>query len=482
MFTKEDYIASISLQKQMKERVNSDPYRLAFHIMPPTGWLNDPNGLCQFKGINHIYYQYSPLTPNWGMKLWGHVTTKDWITYQEEEPFLFADTSYDKDGVYSGSAYVLDDKIHYFYTGNVKHLDQDYNYISDGREQNTIEVISKDGVTQDAKRLVLTNQDYPSNMSCHVRDPKVFEKDGAYYMVLGARTLEDVGCVILYKSLDLQHWEYHMCISTKEPFGYMWECPDIFELDGKMFLLCCPQGVKTQGIQFENVYQFGYFELFLDLDQKTYTLSKFKELDHGFDMYAPQSFEDEQGRRIMLAWMGIPDASYDNHPTVEKGWQHALTMPRELYVNNGMLCQKPLQEFQSLRTKQHFENIHKYYHRDAFITYECKVTFDCCTHLIAELRDGVTLRYEHQILSLELGVCGCGRDKRSVHLDVLEELHIFVDTSSVEVFINGGLEVFTSRYYSDVISPLQMNGEFDGSLEQYELQGFHVQERLALIN
>lgn len=65
---------------------------------------------------------------------------------------------------------------------------------------------------------------------------------------------------------------------------------------------------------------------------------------------------------------------------------------------------------------------------------------------------------------------------------MLEELHIFVDTSSVEVFINGGLEVFTSRYYCDVISPLQMNGEFDGSLEQYELQGFHVQERLALIN
>ena len=59
-----------------------------------------------------------------------------------------------------------------------------------------------------------------------------------------------------------------------------------------------------------------------------------KLFDRGFDFYAPQSFEDESGRRILIGWMGIPDADYTN-PTEEAGWQHALTIPRELSVRDG---------------------------------------------------------------------------------------------------------------------------------------------------
>lgn len=90
--------------------------------MPPTGWMNDPNGLCQFHGINHIYFQYTPFLAGWGTKLWGHYTTQDWIHYEEEEPFLFPDTKWDRDGVYSGSAIVKEDGIHFFYTGKCKAL------------------------------------------------------------------------------------------------------------------------------------------------------------------------------------------------------------------------------------------------------------------------------------------------------------------------------------------------------------------------
>ena len=60
-----------------------------FHVTPPCGWMNDPNGLCEFQGVNHIYFQYTPFLAGWGTKLWGHYTTKDWIHYKEEEPFLY---------------------------------------------------------------------------------------------------------------------------------------------------------------------------------------------------------------------------------------------------------------------------------------------------------------------------------------------------------------------------------------------------------
>ena len=190
MMNREDYVKQIPVFQYMRETVKKDENRLHFQLMPPTGWMNDPNGLCEFQGINHIYFQYTPFLAGWGTKLWGHYTTTDWIHFQECEPFLFPDCDWDRDGVYSGSAFVDGDKIHYFYTGNVKLQDKDYDYILEGREQNTIHLVSEDGVHAGEKQLVMTNADYPADMSKHVRDPKIFAKNGRYYMVQGARDCE----------------------------------------------------------------------------------------------------------------------------------------------------------------------------------------------------------------------------------------------------------------------------------------------------
>ena len=79
------------------------------------------------------------------------------------------------------------------------------------------------------------------------RDPKILKREDGYYMVLGARDEKSRGMVLLYHSEDLKHWTYRNRITTKEPFGYMWECPDLFYLDGQLMLICCPQGVKQEG-------------------------------------------------------------------------------------------------------------------------------------------------------------------------------------------------------------------------------------------
>lgn len=476
MQTKEDYKTMLSMKRQLKQKVKTDPYRLGFHLMPPTGWLNDPNGLCSFKGTQHIYFQYSPFTTTWGMKLWGHYTTKDWIHYKEEEPFLFADCAHDKDGVYSGSAFVKDGKIHYYYTGNVKYTDKEYNYVCDGREQNTMEVISNDGYTLEEKQLILSNLEYPDDMSCHVRDPKIFEKSGAYYMVLGARSKEDVGCVLLYKSTDLKQWVYHMRIQSKEPFGYMWECPDIIEMDGKFYLVCCPQGVPQEGIEYQNIYQFGYFELALDLDSCEYSISSFKEMDKGFDIYAPQTYVDEQGRRILLAWMGIPDAPYHNEKTIEKGWQHALTMPRELYIKDGVLCQKPLHEFSLLRKEIIKETINNCFDHTVCAMYECNLLFTSCQQVTICLREGIYLAYKEHMLSLEFKDHSDGRDCRYVAVEELKNIQIFMDTSSIEIFINHGEYVMTTRYYTQEYTPLHIEGDCSMSISLFELNRIDIEE------
>ena len=286
---KETYLTEYPKHESMRENVKKDKNRLHFHMMPPTGWMNDPNGLCEFQGVNHIYFQYTPFLAGWGTKLWGHYTTKDWIHYKEEEPFLYPDEEWDRDGVYSGSAYTCEDGIHYFYTGNVKLWDKDYDYIMNGREQNTIHVFSPDGKNIAYKKLVMTNDDYPVNMSKHVRDPKIYKKDGRYYMIQGGRDAESYGCALLFCSDDLEHWKWYDTVRTAKPFGYMWECPDYFELDGKKFLSVSPQGLKREEFRFQNIYQSGYFPVKEDgsVDERD-----FREWDMGFDFYAPQTFTD----------------------------------------------------------------------------------------------------------------------------------------------------------------------------------------------
>ena len=134
------------IEKNEKERVNKDYWRLKFHLMPPVGWLNDPNGLCEFNGEYHIFYQYSPFDANGGIKLWGHYTSKDFINYKNNGTEIFADQPFDCHGAYSGSTIVHNGKMNIFYTGNVKHVGE-HDYISSGRGHNTVLLVSEDGKT-----------------------------------------------------------------------------------------------------------------------------------------------------------------------------------------------------------------------------------------------------------------------------------------------------------------------------------------------
>ena len=86
----------------------------------------------------------------------------------------------------------------------------------------------------------------------------------------------------------------------------MWECPDYFEIGTKKLLSTSVQGLEGGIWDDCNVYQSGYFEIEGDILGE-YKLSEYHLWDYGFDYYAPQSFETEDGRRIHISWMGMPD-------------------------------------------------------------------------------------------------------------------------------------------------------------------------------
>ncbi|MCH4230003.1 MAG: glycoside hydrolase family 32 protein, partial [Atopobiaceae bacterium] len=341
-----------------------DIWRPGFHLLPPAGWVNDPNGLCQFEGTYHVFCQCSPDWPALdATRGWGHLTSRDLVTWEWQGMALMPDTADDATGAYSGSAFVGDDGLlHLVYTGNVK-LPGKHDYITSGRLANQIEVTSADGEHLSSKRVVLRNADYPSWCSCHVRDPKVWRQAGTLHMLLGARGLDSEGAALVYRSDDDgATWELEEEVRPGTPgaFGYMWECPDRVSLDGHEYLAFCPQGLEHGHLRFQNVYQSGYVPLedrLLSADAmaedgvplRHVDVDDFREWDLGFDFYAPQTFATDDGRTVLIGWAGLPDVPYGN-PTGELGWMHCLTVPRELTRgSNGTVCQRPVGELARLR-------------------------------------------------------------------------------------------------------------------------------------
>ena len=63
----------------LKDALTQD-YRNTFHFSPYKNWMNDPNGLCWFKGYYHLFYQYNPNGQEWGNMHWGHAVSKIFFT------------------------------------------------------------------------------------------------------------------------------------------------------------------------------------------------------------------------------------------------------------------------------------------------------------------------------------------------------------------------------------------------------------------
>ena len=444
-------------------------FRLGHHLMPPVGWLNDPNGLCWYKGKYHVFFQYAPFDVEGGLKFWGHYTSEDMIDWKYEGTALYPDSSYDCHGVYSGSALVDNGKLHLFFTGNVK-IDGDYDYINEGRETSTLHVESEDGIHFSNKEEVISFSEYPEEFTCHIRDPKVWKENGKYFMVLGGRLKGDKGAVLVYESGDLKEWKLLRTITTPEVFGYMWECPDYFELDGEKILSVSPQGLTREEFRFQNIYQSGYFIL---KEDGSVDVKDFREWDMGFDFYAPQTFTDVQGRRILIGWMGMPDADEEYvNKTIEEGWQHCLTVPRELKLKDGKILQYPVKELENLRKEKTVLNDEN---SAVELRVEVNEGFDLVLEEIAltgssfqiSMGGQMLFRYENGTAEIGFpGVTGAGRKVRKAQINELRNIRFLVDTSAAEIYLNDGETVFSTRYYpdrEDLLLKIQ-GGKFKGNL------------------
>lgn len=450
-----------------RKRVYTSNYRLGFHLSPPLGWMNDPNGLVYFQGEYHVFYQHHPHSPKWGPMYWGHAKSADLVHWEHRPIALAPGDDFDPDGCFSGSAVVEAETLYLFYTGH-RWLGEAGND-AQGMHQVQCLATSTDGVHFTKRGVVIEAAPYPDIM--HFRDPKVWKRGHEWWMALGARQGDDP-MLLLYRSSNLYDWDYLGCAlkGQRALDGYMWECPDLFELEGRDVFLSSPQGLTPQGYERWNLYQNSYRLGRLQDDATFVSETPWYELDHGHDFYAAQTLLAPDGRRLVWAWMDMWNSPM---PSQADHWCGALTLPRELSVEGDRLRMRPARELVALRQSQNCLTVgvieaqsHDLAVRGDLLELklELEVQSSTAEHFGLALRcsaDGreQTLLYVDAMarrLVLDRQQSGVGvRGVRSVPI-ALEQtrvaLHIFLDRSSIEVFVDDGAYVLSSRIYPDPCS------------------------------
>lgn len=434
--------------------------KMNYHVTGQIGWINDPNGFVHFDGRHHLFYQHNPKDVVWGPMHWGHVVSDDFVKWEYLPIALAPDQHYDREGAFSGSALDIDGTLYLFYTGNIPN-----------RQVQAI-ATSKDGITFDKYdgNPVIDESTLPAHASAiDFRDPKVWEKDGTYYMVVGSRQVENnYGQILMFRSEDLRNWNYHGTLyqgssQTFDKLGYMWECPDVFKLGDRYVLIMSPQQVPGHRNYNSTVYVVG------DLNYETGVLENIEyhtidEIDYGFDFYAPQTMLDDQGRRILVSWM----QSWNREPvTAHLGFSGFMTLPRVLELEDGKLVQRPVPEIENYRQNKVTSQftITDRTRRIDGIEGDSKELL--VTLIPGEERSGVRLfkgqdeetlvYYEdgHVVFDRTNGTNGRINSEPVNNItkvpvplvDGAVELRIFLDKYSVEVFINNGERVMSSTVF-----------------------------------
>lgn len=490
-------MTSEALQKAREFEAQYGPHipdgeRPAFHATPTIGWMNDPNGFSVYRGEYHLFYQYHPYSNEWGPMHWGHLKTKDFIRWERLPAALAPDQPYDASGCFSGGAVELPDgRQLLMYTGVQRHHNAE-GFLEDVQTQC---VAIGDGADYEKCPLnpVLSGKDLPEGGSTiDFRDPKVWREGDTYYAVIGNRTGDGSGAILLYQSRNGVEWEFVRTLDRcHNQYGRMWECPDFFPLDGRQIILTSPQDMTPVGLEFHagngTLCLMGSYD-----PEQGFTRERIQAIDYGLDFYAPQTLEAPDGRRIMVGWM-------QNWDTVggkpfHCRWFGQMTTPRELFVQNGRLCQVPVRELERYRgpamVHHHIlvsgeTNLPGIQGRvlDMTVTLKAMAPGSYRWFRLHVAKDGqhdTVIRYKPGENTLKIDRCRSGLPRDIVNTrsflvqpqDGELKLRVVLDRFSVEVFVNDG-EIAASAVIYTPQSADAITFEADGQalidVEKYDL-------------
>lgn len=327
------------LTKARRAHFSEDPHYPRYHFVAPSGWLNDPNGLIQWNGHYHLFYQHNPHEAAWGPPHWGHAVSDDLIHWQDLPIALTPEmTPADDGGCWSGCAVDDQGTPTLIYTG-----------VKSG-ETTTCLALGDDTLInwkKYEKNPVARAPRHPEHTHQAYRDPFVWREGENWYQVIGT-SLQGRGQVFLHRSDDLKNWQYlHPLVpegvrATLSDSGEIWECPNFFRLGDKHVLIVSlwQGGVLTYPVAFIGHRQGQHFYP-----------EHMQRLDWGEQcFYAPLTLRNDQGRLLMWGWL---QEQRSKEAQLKAGWSGVISLPRVLSLDsNGHLQMEFASEIQALRRER----------------------------------------------------------------------------------------------------------------------------------
>ena len=279
--------------------------RNLLHFTSDTGWFGDAMPLF-VEGVYHIYYTKRLHDDR---LCWGHISTRDWSSYEEHPDPLLPGLpgSPDEKGLMTGCVLHVTGTFHLFYAG------------SDALGKcHMLRATSMDGVQFTKENRPLFEIDtrwYRPDGTW--RDPCVFwnEAEARYWMVYCARKPEHLpdpypSQVGLAVSEDLINWTLCPPLDLSS-VGTSPECPDLFRFGSEWALLYYWHDTRIR---------------FADDPHGRWQRRKVQSPNH-FDFMAAKRMWDGQ-RHILIGW--IPRRDCD---CAERIWGGHMACPRELYLD-----------------------------------------------------------------------------------------------------------------------------------------------------
>jgi beta-fructofuranosidase len=427
--------------------VDSDPAKPIFHLMPAAGSGGDPNGLIYTKGKYHVFFQHSPEF-EWGKQAeeweegqpgysntgWGHASSKD-LVYWEHEPIALMPErgSYDPNFCASGCTVIADDGTPtIFYTA----AEPQTQCIARSADPNLRWWL------KDERNPILREPDVENYVKGGFRDPFIWREGSTWQMIVCGAVQGVGGTVLYFRSDNLTDWKYvkPLCTGMGE-HCLAWECPNFLLFGDKGVLIVSPLFNNLQdtdhaprGAVSYTIASYG--------GNGDFTPGPWKSIDIGGpnNFYASNALKTPDGRWLLWG-MNLGGGAPGHH------WATNLSLPRVLTVRpDGLLGQEPPVELQALRGA-HWSEGNRAIHGE----YPLGVRSNTC-EIIAEIEVG-----DAKVVGLDLRASADFTSKNRIGYDVengrlhvdghsaaLEllydeevlRLHVFVDRSVLEVFVN----------------------------------------------
>jgi fructan beta-fructosidase len=468
-----------SLPDGIKTGYYQEQYRPQFHFSPEANWMNDPNGLVFFEGEYHLFYQYYPDSTVWGPMHWGHAVSPDLIHWKHLPIALYPDSlGY----IFSGSAVVDATNSSGFGSVEKPPMVAIFTYHNPKLEKSGSKVFQNQGIafsldkgktwTKYSGNPVLKNPGIRD-----FRDPKMFwnEKSKKWNLIMAVYDR-----VHIYSSTNIKDWTFESEFGMGTgAHGGVWECPDLFPLKVNgaditkwVMLVSINPGGPNSGSATQ--YFTGEFDGHKFVPDDTNT----RWIDWGRDDYAGVTWSNisvSDGRRIFIGWMSNWKYATVVPTTV---WRSATTIPRELSLvaENGknLLISGPVHEFTKLRNESDTVNL-----KSQSFTGEKVISFNRISLMQCELLidfglsdkkvDSLGIILENNLK--EKFIIGYSSLQKQFYIDRKEvgnlsfskefvgvatapysagtglKLHLLVDASSVELFVDGGKLVMTSLVF-----------------------------------